>query len=170
MYVNEEPTLIYKKIESWYDLGHINTYFRSRSAITTQRAFNSLKIENDVVWKSGTPARKIEAETNWFKQLPAQLKCFTPQLISSGYTEQNKPFYETEYLPILPLNEIFVHGKKTVAYWEKILSLISYYMNVSRKCFPIENNAEIKKIRTDSTALYADKTYERLENYAKKSN
>ena len=43
-------------------------------------------------------------------------------------------------------------------------------MNVSRKCFPIENNAEIKKIRTDSTALYADKTYERLENYAKKSN
>lgn len=112
MYVNEEPTLIYKKIESWYDLGHINTYFRSRSAITTQRPFNSLKIENGVVWKSGTPARKIEAETNWFKQLPAQLKCFTPQLISSGYTEQNKPFYETEYLPILPLNEIFVHGKK----------------------------------------------------------
>ncbi len=167
MYVNEEPALIYKKIESWYDFGHINTYFRSRSVITTQRAFNSLKIENGVVWKSGTPARKIEAEINWFKQLPAQLKRFTPQLISSGYTEKNKPFYETEYLPILPLNEIFVHGKNLVTYWEKILSLISYYMNVSRKCFPMENNAEIEKIHTDSTALYVDKTYERLENYAK---
>lgn len=105
----------------------------------------------------GTPARKIEAETNWFKQLPAQLKRFTPQLISSGYTEQNKPFYETEYLPILPLNEIFVHGKNPITYWEKILSLISYYMNVSRKCFPMENNAKIEKIRTNSTALYADK-------------
>ena len=52
MYADNEEKLVYKEAETWYDLGHINTYFRSRSAITTQRAFNSLKIENGIVWKS----------------------------------------------------------------------------------------------------------------------
>ena len=102
-------------------LGISILYFQSRSTITTQRAFNSLKIEHGVVWKSGTPPRKIEAEANWFQQLPAELKRFTPQLIQSGKTEQGNPFYETEYLPILPLNEIFVHGRNPVAFWEKVL-------------------------------------------------
>lgn len=163
----EEKGIAYEKVNSWYDFGHINTYFQSRSIITTQRAFNSLKIENGVVWKSGTPPRKIEAEANWFKQLPAELKRFTPQLIQSGKNAQGNPFYETEYLPILPLNEIFVHGRNPVAFWEKVLGLISFYMNESRKHFPHDNKDLIAKIHQDSTALYADKTYERLETYAK---
>ena len=67
----EEKGIAYENVDLWYDFGHINTYFQSRSTITTQRAFNSLKIEHGVVWKSGTPPRKIEAEANWFQQLPA---------------------------------------------------------------------------------------------------
>lgn len=45
----EENNIEYEKVSAWYDFGHINTYFKSRSTITTQRAFNSLKIENGVV-------------------------------------------------------------------------------------------------------------------------
>ena len=166
----EEKGIAYENVDLWYDFGHINTYFQSRSIITTQRAFNSLKIENGVVWKSGTPPRKIEAEANWFQQLPAELKRFTPQLIQSGKTEQGNPFYETEYLPILPLNEIFVHGRNPVAFWEKVLGLISFYMNESRKYFSYDDKELIAKIHQDSTALYADKTYERLEAYAKQKS
>ena len=36
------------------------------------------------MWKSGSPPRKIEAEANWFRALPAGLKRFTPQLIQVG--------------------------------------------------------------------------------------
>lgn len=155
---------------SWYDFGHINTYFHSRSTITTQRAFNSLKIQDGVVWKSGTPPRKIEAEANWFAKIPVGLKRFTPQLIQSGTTQESNPFYETEYLPILPLNEIFVHGRNPVVFWEKVLSLISFYMNESRKLFPKNSQDLLAKIHQDSTALYSDKTYERLSAYAKQQN
>ncbi|AGH37710.1 EcbG [Bibersteinia trehalosi USDA-ARS-USMARC-192] len=165
-YAKQESSLEYKEVIDWYDLGHINTYFQSRSAITTQRAFNSLKIENGVVWKSGSPPRKIEAEANWFTQLPTGLKRFTPQLIQSGKTVEGFPFYETEYLPILPLNEIFVHGKNPTAYWEKIIGLITHYMSESRKYFNTNDRVELEKIALDSKGLYADKTYERLENYA----
>lgn len=169
-FYKEENGIDYENVKYWYDFGHINTYFHSRSTITTERAFNSLKIENGVVWKSGTPPRKIEAEANWFTQLPVELKRFTPQLIQAGKTSEGNPFYETEYLPILPLNEIFVHGKNPALFWDKVIDLIAFYMQKSRECFP-ENSEELKvKIHQDSTALYADKTYERLETYAKQQN
>lgn len=165
-YTGKSSNSFQKEVYQWFDLGHINTYFRSRSAITTQRAFNSLKIKNGIVWKSGSPARKIEAEANWFLNLPPSLKRFTPQLIQSGVTEDGRAFYETEYLPLLPLNEIFVHGKNPVGFWEKILGLVSLFMNEARNSFPTEDQSLYKKVVQDSIALYADKTYERLESYA----
>lgn len=165
-YIDATPNMFHVEVSRWYDLGHTNTYFRSRSKITTQRAFNSLRIENGVVWKSGTPAIKIEAETNWFLSLPPRLKRFTPQLIQSGI-DNNNPFYEIEYIPYLPLNEIFVHGKNPVSFWQNILGILAQYMEESRKCF--DNNDLKIKIDLDSVALYEKKTYERLENYANQS-
>ncbi|MGY4865051.1 hypothetical protein ACWCM2_03360, partial [Pasteurella multocida] len=145
------------------------TYFRSRSAITTQRAFNSLKISNGVVWKSGSPARKIEAEGNWLKHLPVNLKRFTPLLIQSGCNENNQPFYETEYLPYLPLNEIFVHGKNPAIFWENILCLVRQYMNESRKALKLTEQIT-QYIHQDSVALYQEKTFDRLQSYAEQVN
>lgn len=168
-YANNEPNLTYPEIKGWYDLGHINTYFSSRSKITTQRAFNLLRIENGVVWKSGSPTIKIEAEANWFKNLPIQLKRFTPQLIQSGYIDDNV-FYETEYLSILPLNEVFVHGKKGVGYWDRIISLITNFLQEARSCFSPNNESELCKVIADSNALYSKKTHERLQAYAEQAN
>lgn len=45
-------------------------------------------------------------------KIPALLKSFTPQLIEDGiYNKTGNYFYTLEYLPYIPLNEIFVHGK-----------------------------------------------------------
>ncbi len=70
--------------EHWFDLGHINTYFSSRSKITTQRSFNDLRIETGLVYKTGYPTVKIEAEEKWFKSVPFEIKKYTPHLIDSG--------------------------------------------------------------------------------------
>lgn len=166
----KEMEMEYIEVDSWYDLGHINTYFRSRSSITTQRAFNSLKIANGIVWKSGSLAKKIEAEANWFMNLPPNLKRFVPQLIQVGKTEEGSPFYETEYMPYLPLNEIFVHGKNPISFWENAFGLIALYMEESRNSFnSIDNNLKLQ-IDSDSKTLFESKTYERLEIYAKQIN
>lgn len=168
-YANNESNLAYPEIKGWYDLGHINTYFSSRSKITTQRAFNLLRIENGVVWKSGSPAIKIKAEANWFNNLPVQLKRFTPQLIQLGCID-NDVFYETEYLSILPLNEIFVHGKKGAGYWGGIVGLVANFLQEARVCFPSRDDSELQKVIADSNALYAKKTNERLKAYAEQAN
>jgi hypothetical protein len=114
-------------IDSWSDFGHINTYFQSRSRITTQRSFNSLKITDATVRKSGQYENKILAESAWFKHLPAELRIFCPQLIDDGFDQNKKPYYMLEYLPLPPLNEVYVHGKNQPFYWEKIFLLCNEF-------------------------------------------
>jgi hypothetical protein len=120
-------TLSLDLVEGWYDLGHVNTYFRSRASLTTQRIFNDLRIEDGVVRKSGKDSHKIEAERLWFQTLPDSLKRFVPQLISHG-SVKGSPFYELEYLPLMPLNELFVHCCLPASFWSRIFILLRELM------------------------------------------
>ncbi|NHC03354.1 hypothetical protein G9F31_06180 [Acinetobacter sp. 187] len=149
--------------EYWFDLGHVNTYFRSRALITTQRAFNELRIENGVVHKTGSPARKIQAEGLWFKNIPSYLRIFTPQLIDHYVDEHEASHYELEYLPHIPLNELFVHGKNTAVEWNGLFGLIR---NFVRKATVELDDIEKQKIESDFSNLIREKTFTRLNQYA----
>lgn len=143
----------------WFDLGHINTYFRSRSALTTQRAFNTLNVDANIVTKTGTPPQKIEAEANWFQQVPRQIKKYIPQLISHGH-EAGQPYYQLEYLPLSPLNELFVHGRNSVSFWEYAFDLIEDFFIDAASVTPDE-----AVVRDAARKLYADKTRQRLRMF-----
>ena len=165
---SEENIVTFPKISGWHDLGHVNTYFASRSQITTQRVFNSLRIQNGTVWKSGIPANKIIAESEWFKTLPVSLKRYTPQLIDSGVdTETGSPYYMLEYLPCSPLNEVFVHGRNPDFFWQRIFKLMGEFLTDARHCLTNrEKNDAHNEIRADANDLYENKTYSRLEAYS----
>ncbi len=147
-------------VPTWHDLGHVNTYFKSRASITTQRSFNSLDIESGVLTKRGEPSVKIEAEAHWFKNLPIAMRRFTPQLIDSGFGADDKPYYSLEYLPMSPLNELFVHGHNPPFFWGRVLKLIQEYLQESRNSLPADT--DIRKISEDAISLYKDKTIARL--------
>ncbi|OMQ37095.1 hypothetical protein [Pseudomonas putida] len=167
----ELVALEYPKIIGWYDLGDVETYFVSRAQITTQRVFNSLRIENGTVRKSGTPHMKILAETEWFKRLPSALIHYTPQLIDSGIDiESGTPFYVLEYLHLPPLNEILVHGRNPNSFWKEIFNLISIFFRDTRNSFAsLNKNNQTETIQIDARNLYEDKTFSRLEEFAKSS-
>lgn len=154
------------KTTQWLDFGHINTYFKSRAAMTTQRAFNSLKIENGIVWKSGFPCIKIQAESEWFQNIPFIMRKYTPQLLGFGLNEKGEPYYKLEYLPYLPLNELFVNGRNPIEFWNKILRQVFNFMNEARKSLPKGNSSLLKKIEVDALNLYKNKTYDRLHAYS----
>lgn len=158
--------------QNWYDLGHLNTYFLSRSRITTQRAFNAMRIENGIVWKSGTNSKKIAAESNWFKNIPNIIKPYIPQLIEDGVDPNtDRHFYVLEYLPYNPLNEIFVHGKNTEFFWSRIFTLTREYLNLSNIAFASINQPNlIQAIALDAEELYNTKTFIRLTEYTSKNN
>ena len=162
-YRKQIPVKLYQ-CKEWFDLGHINTYYRSRAVITTQRSFNELKIENGVLYKTGKPDYKIKAEALWFKSIPSILKVFTPQLIEASINSENKIFYALEYLPNLPLNELFVHGKNQPIEWKLLFIQISYFLGLA-------SNYKISKIdkvniQNDFISLVKEKTISRLKDYS----
>lgn len=166
---NDHIALSFINVNEWYDVGHVNTYFTSRSTITTQRAFNSLRIADGVVWKSGEPSKKIMAEAWWFQHIPVNLKRYIPQFVQENKCK-DKPFYETEFVPCLPLNELYVYGRNSVHYWSKIFDLVFNFMHVAKNCFPTDDLTLIHEVRTGSESLFRDKTLSRLIEYSEKQN
>lgn len=155
-----------QRIEQWYDLGHVNTYFSSRARFSTARAFNRLAIASGTVVKSGDPAEKILAEGQWFSSLPPALRKFAPQLIDSGKRGRQR-FYELEYLPLVPLNEVFVHGRNALPYWIKIFERLRGFLVAAREAGP--EPRQRAAVMADAAGLYGDKTIARLEQYARQS-
>lgn len=165
-YAENRPMTLHH-IEHWHDLGHVNTYFRSRACFTTQRVFNTLNINDGIVVKSGMPATKIQAEAAWFAGLPGILKKYTPQLIEQGRLSDGKEFYSLEYLPLMPLNELYVHGKNSALFWKQIFTLIAGFMSAGGGVSIPETVRQ--EIGRDSRKLYAEKTWSRLALYAEQS-
>ncbi len=166
LYRQEKPMQIHEFLK-WFDLGHVNTYFRSRASITTQRAFNELRIDQGVVHKTGLPSIKIQAEGLWFKNIPKSLKVFTPQLIDQYLDQKQLAHYELEYLPNMPLNELFVHGRNTEVEWTRLFGLIQGFLE---KADVSLNESERDKVESDFLKLVQEKTFLRLGHYAESHN
>lgn len=150
--------------EDWFDLGHVNTYFSSRSKITTQRSFNSLKICEGVLYKTGVPSEKIEAEERWFKAVPLTVKKYTPHLLDAGTLSDGGRFYALEYLPYLPLNELFVHGRNSADFWIQKFALLKRFFADSRQASQFEQSV-LEDVQRDAVSLYEEKTIDRLQRY-----
>lgn len=167
IYNDESYPLSRVPIIGWHDFGHINTFFHSRAKLTTERTFNSLDIREGHVKKTGTPFEKINAEGEWFEQIPTQLKVFTPQLITKD-ANSTPPYYILEYLPLPPLNEVYVHGTNPVFFWEKIFRLCAKFLQQCRnQQIPA---AERDLITIDAKAIWEEKTWERLDCFFSEFN
>lgn len=166
-FYDAQKELNFIEISNWHDLGHTNTYFATRANITTQRAFNDLKIEDGIVKKSGNPDVKIKAEALWFENLPSGLKRYIPVLLDHGMRDASY-FYELEYLPYIPLNELFVHGKNEILQWNKIIVKLKEYFSLAR-LQPIDEQQK-REINQDSFKLIAEKSQDRLKQYAQSVN
>lgn len=150
-------------VSRWFDFGHVNTYFYSRANITTQRAFNSLTIKDGIVIKKGQQQQKILAEGNWYASIPAQLRQYVPVLIDQGLNEEKEAFYKLEYLPCMPLNELYVHGKNLEFEWIRIFKRLWEYLNTA-SCVELDA-VDHNQIYEDTKKLYIEKSRNRFMLY-----
>ncbi|WP_422138232.1 hypothetical protein [Endozoicomonas sp. ALC020] len=146
--------------QEWLDFGHINTFFRSRTLITTQREFNEMSITPRVVEKASKKRLKMQAEANWFKTLPEELRIFTPHLVSDR-TEDELATYSLEYLYLLPLNDMFVYGRLPGSVWHQI------FQACQEVSVAFKGHQPLKAITPEQlVSLYLPKTLTRLEDFA----
>lgn len=154
-------------IAKWIDLGHVNTYFRARTKITTQRSFNDLKIKGGVVRKTSEQSGKIEGEAAWFSSIPPSLRRYVPQLIQIR-NDCSPSFYELEYLPFLPLSELYVHGNLPHLFWGKIFKLTNSAVN-DFLSVAVPDGPVCAQIREDFIKLVIGKTDARLAKFKSES-
>ena len=109
----------YRYINNWHDLGHLQTYYLTRSNFLISRNFNSMSINDGFIKKTSKNKSKILAEIFWFKNIPNNLKKFVPNIIDTNCSH-NQCYYTMEFFSFMPLNELFVHSKKSEIFWKKI--------------------------------------------------
>ena len=163
---NLEHRLCVDKSDVWLDFGHIHTYYRSKTAITTQRAFNQMHISSSAVTKRSVKSEKMMAEANWFQLLPPELKVFTPQLLSVFEAQKDQlGGYQIEYKHLTALNELFVFGRLPVFVWRRIINACLSFLDT---CYAQQNvNKEVAASLDD---LLPKKTVTRLSSWSKENN
>ncbi|SIQ13813.1 Phosphotransferase enzyme family protein [Aeromonas sp. RU39B] len=143
----------------WLDFGHLNTYFNSKTIVTTERAFNSLEITKNHVLKRSEKDTKLQAEALWFNSIPEELCHFTPRLISHG--KQNSGYYyKLEYLYHPTLTELFVFGHQPAIVWERIIGACFDFVNSCRAL-----NNTVNDLDDNFYPAFVLKNQERLESF-----
>jgi hypothetical protein len=101
------------------DFGHLKTYYDSRRNLAAARHFNSISIEGGVVLKRSRDRRKIDAEANWLRSIPADLQPYSARLIENpGAPPRGE--YRTLYSSYPTLAELYLARTPRVV-WRKVL-------------------------------------------------
>ena len=152
------------EVSNWLDFGHLQTFYRARCQVRTQRNFNELSISFREICKSGENGGKILAESHWFESIPANLRMFTPALLGGGIGP--RPWYKLEYLPIPSLHELFVFGALEEGSWRHILDACFIFIHTCLKA-----GSEISEVADKSflRELVVGKTDKRLDEFLMKN-
>ncbi len=118
-YAGEHP-MTTVTIGSWYDFGHLQTFFRSRRMVTSARVFNTLRIDGRTARKSSEDTAKMRAEAAWLADIPPPLRIYSARLIEAGQ-EDGRAFYATEYQYLPTLSELYVYGALTEPAWVRAM-------------------------------------------------
>lgn len=162
---HEEFKLEFTESGEWLDFGHINNFYHARSQLTTQRAFNSLKIDKNTVSKSSEKQPlKIFAEGSWFFNMPLNLTLYTPALLELS-KKDNISSYTIEYLYSLPLSDLMVFGNVSNGTWTSIFDSLENLLYKFSEYKPCKNEI-LNFINND---LYLSKTLTRLSDYYNQS-
>ena len=146
----------------WYDFGHIHTYYKSKTLITTARHFNVLEFKNFIVTKKSLNTRKCAAEANWYQLAPPAIKVHTPNFLGVHHNQDGSFLgYSIEYLYLSSLSELFVFSELGKLSWNVIIDSI---FNLLGKMYDIKSS----KLQTkfDAKAFYLGKTTSRLQQFS----
>lgn len=145
--------------DNWLDFGHLQTYYRSRCSIHTQRSFNELNLSFKSVRKSSANPDKILAEAFWFENIPKKLRLYTPAFLGLEKSINPSPAYSLEYLPLPTLHELFVFGDLSQAAWRLILGSCNDFLmdcQIDRKPFDKSDSGALATLTRDKTNTRLD--------------
>ena len=127
-YLSDHPAVI-APTSRWLDFGHVQTFYQSRLAVSTARAFNAVRLDGLTASKSSFDADKMRAEFEWLRCAPPDLQPYCARVIDAGEAE-GMAFYKTEYEYLPLLSELFVYGAIGRAPWMRILASCETFLGL----------------------------------------
>ena len=124
-YASEVPITMKDNVVT-LDCGHLKTYYDSRRNLAAARHFNSIGIDGGVVLKRSGDRRKIDAEANWLRSIPADLQPYTARLIEDPGTPSSGE-YRTLYSSYPTLAELYL-ARTPQLVWRKVLGSCLDYL------------------------------------------
>lgn len=148
--------------KSWKDIGHLDSYFSARRQLVTAaaRSFNSIRVSHqlDKIYKSGKES-KIQAEINWYENIPSKLKKYT----FNTYSTDENDSYGLDYSLVIPLNEMWLSENDDDAYWSKFRGrfeeLLATFQETNSNPISKSDLTEAKKY------IYYEKLLDRIETF-----
>jgi hypothetical protein len=160
-YLADHPVAI-APANRWLDFGHVQTFYQSRLAVSTARAFNTVRLDGLTAAKSSEDADKMRAEAAWLRCAPPDLQPYCARMVEEGEAD-GRAFYKTEYEYLPLLSELFVYGAIGRSPWMRILASCEAFLGLcARHQGPGGGAAALAR-------LAGGKTLERLEDHARAS-
>lgn len=148
--------------KEWLDFGHLQTFFRSRLAATTARAFNTVRMDGLTARKSSLDEAKMRAEARWLRNAPSDLQIYCGRMIETGVAD-GRGFYLTEYEYLPVLSELFALGAIGHKAWLRIMASCETFLGLCAGHKEGPSGAGDLALK----ALAVDKTFARLEDLAR---
>jgi Phosphotransferase enzyme family len=169
-YANETGLTCFEP-ESWLDFGHVSLFYQSKKDLLVSRAFNSVTVHDNVLSKFSADTRKMRAEANWFRALPADLALHCPRFM--GETSRGgRAGYSLEYMYLPTLSDLFTHGRLPPRNWSRILRGTADFLD---QCRNIRPDPAMPEAHPDFAARFFDdlickKSRERLDLFLGQNN
>lgn len=150
-----------RKVEDWFDFGHIDNLVDARRRLLQSRYFNSLSINPvlNTITKVSEHDEKLRNELDWYLKIPAELKILSPRILS--HSEKDGSIEVTqEYYGYPTLAELYVYGDLHAETW---ISILRHLLRIHAEFGRHSGELEPHHIRS----VYLDKTWDRLETLRK---
>lgn len=149
-----------KKISSWHDFGHLDSYYESRLNYQNLRHFNTLTYdaERGLVTKRSVNVEAYRHQIRWFKQVPDELAWFLPRIYESDDGEV--PYITMELLSLPTVSDLFLNKRLDVGAWNYLVQKIRLIQTAFQK---YRFNCSIGK--QIATEIYVEKTKNRIVQF-----
>ena len=153
-------------ISDWFDFGQLSLLYRSKRDLLVSRAFNTIECDGLSVTKRSSNSDKIDAEIDWYRSIPAEMKLYTPQFLGEAQVSGEKAC-KLEYLYYPTLAELYVFGLLPEYQWKLILQGCTSFMEACRSYTPPTDSkaADINFANNFFDSLIVEKSRLRIDEF-----
>lgn len=114
-----QKTLALEEVDSWLDVGHIDTFYAARRATLSGRAFNDFQTTTRTIRKQSSRRSKIADEVRWFDLAPVEAEPLLPR-IRAWDTSRDPAWYEMDFVPAISLGEAWTFAALDSGFWDPV--------------------------------------------------